>query len=215
MATLLDKFNKKEKKERLLGLFYKLRFISHSLRFKLTLTLTSLIIITILFLWLLNLTFLENFYLFSKMKTLDNTFYEINQIFVGNNNQEGEYDTTNELLLKIEQLGEKQNIKIYIITARFYAVYPKSESIEDNIREIFDEYILGTQYPNKKKELLKSNNNYNIYKVLNQRLDSQYVDLFGMLDNSYFVYIQSNYQSMQESVSISNKFLAALNTCLK
>ena len=204
MVTYISKF-----KNSIMEKGRKLRFISHSLRFKLTLTLTTLIIIIILFLWVLNLSFLENFYLFSKMETLDNTFREINQIVIGNNQWEEGYNTTNELLLKIEQLGEKQNIKIYIITPTITVVYPKSDGnqILEESREIFDEYIFGSKNPNKERNLLKSTNNYNIYKVLNNRFDSQYVDLFGMLENSYFVYIQSNYQSMQESVSISNKFL--------
>lgn len=186
----------------------KFTIIRHSLRIKLTLTLTILIIFTIFFLWILNRTFLGNYYLYSKMHTLDETFTELNNLFTENS------DTiSSEQFLKTEQLRERLNIKIFIITSKFYAVFPSNEnnqSVEMNIKieDIFYEYILGENSPIREKDIIKSAGNYTIYKVHNKRLNSQYVDLFGELDNSYFVYIQSNYENMQEGVAIANQFLA-------
>lgn len=177
----------------------------HSLRLKLTLTLMILVGCTIFLLWILNRTFLEDYYLYSKINSLDATFEEINQIFPANTS-----GITNDQTLKLERLGEKKNIKIFIITDKIRRFFPQNESdeLEKTVRDIFYEYILEDNNPFKEKELLKENSDYRLYKVLNTRLNSQYMDLFGELENSFFVYIQSNYESMQESVLISNQFLA-------
>ena len=49
---------------------------------------------------------------------------------------------------------------------------------------------------------------YSIYKVLDQRINSYEIELEGNLDNGLYVYMSSNFDSIQESVDISNKFLA-------
>lgn len=59
-----------------------------------------------------------------------------------------------------------------------------------------------------KTEHIDSKEKYDVYKVLDTRINSYEIELFGKLDNGLYVYISSNFDSIQESVNISNKFLA-------
>lgn len=57
-------------------------------------------------------------------------------------------------------------------------------------------------------QFLEETDNYSIYKVLDTRINSYEIELIGTLDNGLYVYISSNFDSIKESVDISNKFLA-------
>ena len=49
---------------------------------------------------------------------------------------------------------------------------------------------------------------FDVYKLYDRAIDSYYIDLVGFLDNGNLVFIRSNYENIQESVTISSKFLA-------
>jgi signal transduction histidine kinase len=181
----------------------------HSLRVKLSFTLTALIMVTILLLWILNRTFLGDYYLHSKMETLDKTFTDINNIY--NQKAEGETLTSDELL-EIERLSKNENVSVYIITEDIMWEYPlsiKDESEYLRIIAFIREYIFNGTNPDVKfKEEISSTENYNIYKIFDVRMKSNFVDLIGQLDNNYIIYMRTNFESIQESAAIANKFLA-------
>jgi signal transduction histidine kinase len=56
-------------------------------------------------------------------------------------------------------------------------------------------------------QLLESGDNYNLYRIFDDRIGSNYLELFGKLGGSNYVYLRVNYQNMKESVTISNKFI--------
>jgi two-component system, OmpR family, sensor histidine kinase VanS len=181
----------------------------HSIRVKLTLTLTALIVITIFLLWCLNRTFLVEYYLHSKIDTLGNTFDEVNHII---KNMDEESGLSNDEFIKIERLGENSNVSIYIISRNLDWIYPKSKNTEEEflrILSIFRDYIFGGTNPNvKSKEFIASNDVYSIYKIFDSRLESNYVELFGILNGDNIILMRTNLESMHESVIIANKFLS-------
>lgn len=50
--------------------------------------------------------------------------------------------------------------------------------------------------------------NYMIQIVTDGRTQTEYIEMWGMLDNGYFFILRSALESIQESVSISNRFMA-------
>lgn len=56
-------------------------------------------------------------------------------------------------------------------------------------------------------KLLEETDNYELFNVFDQRIDSNYIELVGGITGDYWVYLRSNYQSIRESAAISNEFL--------
>jgi two-component system sensor histidine kinase VanS len=181
----------------------------HSLRVKLTFTLTVLIIFTILFFLIINRTFLEDYYLHNKINGLGSAYNEINNIFIDKSDFT---DVTKEDRLKVEKISEKNNVRIYILRGINAMAFPETEydvRVSEKIIETFESYY----YPERNADiqsiaLLKTNPNYSIFKLQNYRLESQNIDLIGLIGNNFDICIRANYESMKESVSIANEFFA-------
>ncbi len=59
-----------------------------------------------------------------------------------------------------------------------------------------------------KEDILVDCKNYMIQIVTDGRTQTEYIEMWGMLDNGYFFILRSALESIQESVSISNRFMA-------
>ncbi len=180
-------------------------FRFNSIRAKLTLTLTALIITTIFTLWFLNNRFLVNFYFNSKIQTLENTYVSINNIY---KNQKDDWDLSNNDILEIERLSEKKNVNVYILTEQYGWIYPESDRELKKIYDLLQSYIFRGLNPEYVTNSITQSSSYSIFRIYDTRLEANYIDLIGELDNNYIVFIRTNYESMQESVAIANKFLA-------
>ena len=95
--------------------------------------------------------------------------------------------------------------------------YPSSDTISERqsktVEEKTREYVLGLERGgsvgergDSKKKITESEN-YSVYKIMDDRIGSEYIELFGQLKSGQFVYMRTNYQSMTESVAIFNHFL--------
>lgn len=184
----------------------------HSLRVKLTCTLTLLIVITIFFFWILNRTFLEDYYLHRKINDLGSTYNEISEIFANKNDLS---ELTNDEELRLEKISEKNNVRIYMVSPTSVAIFPFDYDVKlgemiEKINEIFKPYYFRGSSSGYQTKLLRANNKYSIFKLQNNKLESQSIDLIGLLGTNYDIdiCIRSNYESLKESVSIVNEFLS-------
>lgn len=197
--TFKNKFNKKNNKTR----NYVRRH--YSLRMKMTLTLTVLILVTIFLIWLFNILFLENFYILSKTDVLDNTYELINESYSGKDETLSDED-----IYKIQRLSEVKSVRAYVITDDLQLEFPKVDVEEEEYGSIFS-ILQGYFFRGINKEIsaeeLEVSDNYSIYKLYDSRMDTSYVELIGRLDNNYIVYVRTNLDSIQDNVTIANKFL--------
>lgn len=188
----------------------KLRKISNSLsiRVKLTFSLTIIIVLVIFSLWFLNRTFLADYYRQSKIDTLGKTYDEVNDML--NNNKDKTVITSDESL-KMERWSEARNVSIYVLSVNLEWIYSSRQDSDSNKRtlSILQDYIFNGINPRVKyKEQLKSTKGYEINTIYDSNMESNYMDLFGVVDNDYIILMRTNMESMQESVTIANKFLA-------
>ena len=194
-----------------------------SVKTKLILTLTGLLTMTIFSFWITNQLFLPSYYQYSKVTKLSNSYKEMNGIVNQDLVLQGE-DTSQlseQSRLAVETLAANSSMNAYVFQIdeffgnlfyNFY--YPAPEELSErqlrNIKEMTRDYVVerstGQQVPNG-KELIRRKENYQVYKVHDERIGSHYLELFGQLDSGAFVYLRTNYQSMQENVQISNRFL--------
>ena len=61
-------------------------------------------------------------------------------------------------------------------------------------------FILSKEENREKEqsEYIKNEKNYSIYRVYNERIQSYYIELFGVLDDESYIYIRTNFESMKD-----------------
>ncbi|MEG2441896.1 MAG: HAMP domain-containing sensor histidine kinase [Acetivibrio sp.] len=187
--------------------------MKHSIRVRLSITLAALIGSTIFLCWIINKTFLPEYYQQYKVAMLGKAYQTVGSIYTSNGAEEETLDS--EISLALESLGANQSLGLYVFRlyqnqVGLYAdfLYPKMDVIKQN--QVLDQILAytGNGKETEEREVLRETDAYKIVKVFDKRMDSYYLELFGVIDEVTGIYIRSNYQSMMESVSISNRFLA-------
>ena len=193
--------------------------MKHSIKIRLVLVLMALLSLTIIFCLILNKVFLEKYYERYKTERLGNTYEQVNKERLSEEDMES-------LSLKLEQLSSRQNVSMYVFNAYelsgeiLLAIkYPlnmnsaQSELLQKEIMyyyypETFKEEG-GTEGRQKGIEIVKKKK-YSILRHFDQRLETTYIELHGVLDTGESIFIRSNYSNITESVEIANNFFARM-----
>ena len=166
-----------------------------SVKVKLFFTLSLTILLIIVFLIIVNNFLLENFYLYSKQKTLKSVYETINNYYI-NPTQYSNIET------ELEKISVKNNFDILIKDNNGINVYTTNKnftSVIGTINDIIDRFNEGKE--------LESTDNFSIRKQRDYKNGISYIMLSGKLDNGYYLYIRIPVSSIQDSVKISNNFL--------
>ena len=214
--------------------------MKHSIRFKITFLLTVMVIFTIFIIWFINRTFLSEYYLQSKIDTLQKAYLEIDKICENSEEAGGlsEDDT-----VKMERLANDFGIDIYVIDKDLNPYYPAAQNYglreRDYISQLIYEYIFLNKEAIENKKPLKETDDYWIFRQYDRNMDSNYIELVdndlvdidianffwgfsdnnqdtngqsasgkGMNQDNTIILLRSNFESIEESVVIANKFLA-------
>ena len=186
--------------------------MKHSIRVKITFLLTALIMFTTFLYWFLNRTFLEDYYLYSKMETLGKTYEQTQKIY---RDSQTEGVLSDDATIEMERLASSKNVSIYIFTdfytyeftsylsSRYSVLDYRSQQL---INSLVREYLFGGSNPEVRgKKLLKETDTFAIFNLYDIRMDSSYIDLVGDLESNT-IFLRTNLESIQESVLIANQF---------
>lgn len=196
-----------------------------SIKTKLIVVLCSILAMTILGCWLANQLFLPIYYQHSKISTLSESFRKINVIVKQDRDLHGGAGSSglsDKSVNALDSLTENGSMNTYLFRINDYFgilqytfCYPSADSLSDiqkqNVRDKTMDYVIGlvNGYVERDgRELIKENDNYQVFKSYDERIGSYYLELFGRIDSGDFIYMSTNYQSMRESVAVSNRFLA-------
>jgi len=201
-------------------------FRTKSIRTRLILIMIALLGMSILLIWFMNEVFLPGYYQYTKISMLEECYAKANKIV----NQDEDYNSDADGLsdnstLELEILSANNASNVYVFRMAYNIFgeilytydYPASDKITDfqknRVMEKTIDYILGME-ANKSfytksegRELLKDNGNYSVCKVLDKRIGSYYLEIFGRLDKGSFIYVNTNYQSMKENINVFNSFI--------
>ena len=173
----------------------KIKKLFSSVKVKLFFTLSLTILSIIIFLIIVNTFALENFYLYSKQKTLKAVYEKISGYYLGTN------QNTN-IETELEKISVRNNFDILIKDNNGINVYTTNKSFSSvigTINDIIDQFNNGKE--------LEKNDKFYIRKQVDSKNGVLYMMLSGKLENGYFVYIRIPVTFIQDSVSISNNFL--------
>ncbi len=203
--------------------------MKHSIRFKITFFLTTMVVLTIFLTWFINKTFLSDFYIHSKVDNLDDVYKKVLSIC---NKSDEEYNLSDENTELMEQLAYNYNVDVYIYNSYQGMVYPEADNIglrEKAKMQDTEMFIFG--FSNNafgQRNILKQSSNYIIYSIHDYRTDASFIDMVGLLETSKantsdesaqnnsmqakedynIVLLRTNFDSIEESAAVANQFLA-------
>lgn len=174
----------------------KIRNSLKSVRVKLFITLSLVILAIITFLILVNNFVFGQYYLYSKAKSLEALYDVVNDYY--NNEQSGDISS------KLEKMAiqnnfdilikDNQNVNVYTSNKDFFSTFSQMTEMTNNFNS-----SLG--------ETIAKGDNYTIKKMKDTRNGISFIVLSSKLDNGYLLYARIPITSIQESVKISNNFL--------
>lgn len=194
--------------------------MKRSIKREITVIFLMLIVGIIAAFMLMNTVFLEKFYMKDKEQTLL-TVYEWIDYKVKNGDV-----TSADFVNKFNQTCDSKNLSVLVTTPNWEEVLSSSD--HDMIRRlqmiIFgldpdkgDELIMGTgiDIPGKgtvithkeKIKILNRNDMYTMQLVVDDKIQTEYMELWGYLANGDMILLRTPVESIRESVKLSNRFL--------
>lgn len=169
-----------------------------SLTRELAAIIVGLVAVIIVICWFLNTTFLGKYYMYQKEDTLLEGFHVIDQA-----SETGEL-TSDKFDVTFDNLCANGNISIMVISSNRNIV---RSSVNDNqvILMEFMNVLFGSDQS--EPEVLEKAENYVIQRKTDNRLDSEYLVLYGTLQNGNLILMRTALESIRESAKISNQFL--------
>ncbi|SCP98120.1 sensor histidine kinase [Anaerobium acetethylicum] len=170
-----------------------------SIKKQIALIFIGLMTCTLLACWFINNAFLVNYYLVNKERTLMKAYNRINEASSDNRMDSDEFD------IEFEKMYSTDNIAIVIMDPS--GTIKKSSISQGEIltRQLYG-YIVGNL--DVEVEVLENSENYIVQKVTDPRSGSDYMEIWGALDNGNLFIMRTAIESIRDSVSISNRFLA-------
>lgn len=159
-----------------------------------------LMIGTILLCWFINNTFLEKYYMNDKQSALLETYQFLNK--ASNEERTG----TEEFDIEFQKICGRYNINFILLDAESETL--KSSTPDYNIlsRRLLNN--LFEQNNNTEEDLLQKEERYEIQITTDDRTKTEFLEMWGVLDNGNLFLFQSPLESIRESVKLANRFLA-------
>lgn len=170
-----------------------------SLTKELVFIIVALVAGTILLCYILNVTLIERYYISNKQNTLLEGFEVIDEACVKGEMNAPSFDVT------FDNLCANGNINVLIINSDQTIVRSSANDARVMLME-FMNILFGANPEN--SVVLERQNNYNIIRQRDSRLNSEYLVLYGSLSNGNLILMRSAVAGIRESADISNRFLA-------
>lgn len=170
-----------------------------SLTKELVFIIVALVAGTILLCYVLNATLIEKYYISNKQTTLLEGFEVMDEASRSGMLSMPSFDVT------FDNLCANGNINVLIISSDQTIVRSSANDSRVMLME-FMNILFGTDHEN--GAVLQKQHNYSILRQRDLRLNSEYLVLYGTLQNGNLILMRSALESIRESADISNRFLA-------
>lgn len=195
--------------------------MKRSLRTRLVIIFAGMLILTIGIIYLANIVLLPSFYQANKVNQMQGAYSRIVNLCHDIDWNSVSDVEKNQVYDQLDVLGSNTNVSIYIVQIRVYPesgdiaelvyVYPMdTDRLQQVTRLQLSKYVKSIYFDEPlgdNCEVMNQTANYAMYKVYDDRVDSNFIELTGKMPDDYWIYLRSNYQSIQESASVSNQFM--------
>ena len=174
----------------------KFRNALKSVRVKLFMVLSLIVLLIIIFLILVNNFVFGQFFLYSKTNSLKSAYKKINEFY---NDSQGI-----DIEQQLEKIAINNNFDILIKDNQNINVYTSSKDFFSTLGQM-NEMARRTRIES--SEIVENGDNYTIRRIQDNKNGITYILLSAILDNGYLLYIRIPITVIEESVKISNHFL--------
>ncbi len=152
--------------------------------------------------WLTNSAYLGRYYLWNKENAIYNAYLQFTRA------ADEDILNTDEFDITWQRICNKYNISVIILDADSKTVKCSAGDAEFLMRQLMDCFFNRESIEkNQNPRIIKEENNYTMQIVADPRIGTDFVEMWGVLDNGNLFLIRSPMESIQESVRISNRFL--------
>ena len=173
--------------------------MKHSIRRQFTCIFIGMMAATVAVCWLLNSLFLEKYYRTEKQKNLLEVYYSINDAI-----EEGIWRTEEYSNVTLMNLCSKYTIAGIVIDTRTQEIISFGADEKQSHRQLWDNLIMTDR---KDEEYLIDAAFYRMMIVKDRVTKTDYMELWGNLNNGDVFLLRTALEGVRESVSIANRFL--------
>lgn len=174
--------------------------MKYSIRKQFTVAFVGMMTLAVAFCWLLNILFLEKYYTKEKQKRLLEVYSSINESI-----SDGSWKTQEYRDVVLMNLCSKYGIDGIVVDIRTQTITAFGTDEKQSHRQLWDNLIFVDR--NSENYLLKTDQ-YQMMITKDQTTKTDYVELWGNLNNGDIFLLRTALESIRESVAISNRFLA-------
>ena len=171
--------------------------MKYSLKRHFAVILISLVAGTILMCLILNSTLLERYYTNNKINALIRAYDSINEAA-----NAGDI-TTDEFDIELQKICGKYNINVLVADSDSETVKTSMSDPNFVIKHLLNNIIMGVD----PEGVLRETDSYKMQIVTDVRTQTEYIEMWGVLDTGYLFMIRSALEGIRDSVAISNQFL--------
>lgn len=176
----------------------------YSITRKITAIMVSIVAGTVLLCWFINTTLLGSYYIEHRQKMLLDTFQMVDK-----ESESGRTDRK-DFKIALERQCANSNITMMIIR-------PDSTIVQSNVG---NDTVLLLQFMqlvfhtgDQEAEIVENTERYTVERTKDNRLESEYLVLWGNLQNGNLILMRAAVESIRESVGIANRFLGYVGIC--
>lgn len=178
--------------------------MSHSIRKQFAFIFIGLMTGMILACVIVNNLFLEKYYLKNKQKALLNAYNKINMASTQGDISSESFD------IELRKICGKYNISVIIMDADSRMLKTSGNDVDILGRQLLDNLFNKTEG---QRKLLEEWDGSFIQITFDQRLQSEYIEMWGTLENGNIYLMRSALEGIKDSVMIANRFLTYVGFC--
>lgn len=172
--------------------------MKHSIKKEIALIFMAVMAGTIVLCWVINNSFLENYYIENKKAAINDAYLRINEVAANGSIASDAFD------VELRKTCDMYNISILVIDAESNTIKSSTRDAEKLMRRLYDNFFK----PDKSMDYLEENDRYCLAMALDKGTFTEYLEMWGVLENGNLFLIRSPIESIRDSVKISNRFLA-------
>lgn len=176
------------------------RFMKYSIKRQFAGIFGLLMVGTILLCWFINNTFLERYYMKDKQKALLETYQVLNR--ASNEDKIG----TDEFDIEFQKICGRYNVSFILLDAESKTLKTSTPDYSTLSRRLLNNLFEQNYEDNDR--LLQKEEKYEIQIATDDRINTDFLEMWGVLDNGNLFLLRCPLESIRESVNLANRFLA-------
>lgn len=174
--------------------------MKHSIRKQFAFIFIGMMTATVALCWLINIFFLEKYYTLEKQENLLEVYEQINQAAV-----RGVFDTDAFFQGTLSNLCGRYNIDGLVVDIQTQDIKAFGVDVEQSTMQLWDSLLFLDRQT---ESYLQDTGAYKMTVVTDKRTNTDYLELWGNLDNGDIFLLRTALEGIRDSARIANQFLA-------